>query len=65
VWPCRIIDNQVLLLWEWLSATIESRQPAFAEGYGGHEMPLPQNKIGSCLCTRLEENKCSVKPLNR
>jgi hypothetical protein len=23
-------------------ATIKSRQPAFAESYGGHEMPLPQ-----------------------
>jgi hypothetical protein len=29
-------------LWEWLPATIISRQPAFADSFGGHEMPLPQ-----------------------
>jgi hypothetical protein len=23
---------------------MKSRQPAFAESYGGHEMPLPQGK---------------------
>ena len=30
---------------EQASAMIPSRQPAFAEGYGGHEMPLPQKHI--------------------
>jgi len=32
--------NEVSPLWECLPATILSRQPAFAESYGGHEMPL-------------------------
>jgi hypothetical protein len=35
-------ENEVSLMWEWLPATITSRQPAFAKSYGGHEMPLPQ-----------------------
>jgi hypothetical protein len=30
-------------LWEGLPATIKTQQPAFAGGYGGHEMPLPQH----------------------
>jgi hypothetical protein len=30
------------LLWEWLPAANLSRQPTFAESFGGHEMPLPQ-----------------------
>jgi hypothetical protein len=30
---------------EQAPATIPSRQPAFAEGYGAHEMPLPQKNI--------------------
>jgi len=34
--------DEKLPLWEWLPATIPSRQPTFAERYGGHEMPLPQ-----------------------
>jgi hypothetical protein len=27
-----------------------SRQPAFAEGYGGHEMPLTQKKVNFLGC---------------
>jgi hypothetical protein len=50
-----LIGTEVSSLWEWLlpaprlrqagPATIPSRQTAFAEGYGGHEMSLPQKKV--------------------
>ena len=36
--------SQPKLLWRSRLQPRLSRQPAFADSYGGHEMPLPQEK---------------------